>query len=118
SPDPEKIGAGIPSAPAAGHPLGLGSIPPIVLQSTVSNVFPGQVACMTSHPDVLRVLLDKALKTLEASDSGRDIAPLIARAAEVSRELDELTGDQSAETETTSKIDEIRKRREAKKRGA
>lgn len=73
---------------------------------------------MTSHPDVLKVLLDKALKTLESSDSGRDIAPLIARAAEVSRELDELTGDKSAEAETTSKIDEIRKRREAKKRGA
>ena len=73
---------------------------------------------MTSHPDVLRVLLDKALKTLESSDSGRDIAPLIARAAEVSRELDELTGDKSVEAETTSKIDEIRKRREAKKRGA
>ena len=73
---------------------------------------------MTSHPDVLRVLLDKALKTLESSDSGRDIAPLIARAAEVSRELDELTGDKSVEAEATSKIDEIRKRREAKKRGA
>ena len=73
---------------------------------------------MTSHPDVLRILLDKALATLEASDSGRDIAPLIARAAEVSRELDELTGDKTVEAETTSKIDEIRKRREAKKRGA
>ena len=70
------------------------------------------------HKDVLSELLEKTLDTIRATDSGRDIAALVSRAADLSRELDELTGDKTAEVETTSKIDEIRKRREAKKRGA
>ena len=70
------------------------------------------------HKDVLSELLEKTLDTIRATDSGRDIAALVSRAADLSRELDELTGDKTAEAETTSKIDEIRKRREAKKRGA
>lgn len=70
------------------------------------------------HKDVLAELLEKTLDTIRATDSGRDIAALVSRAADLSRELDELTGDKTAEVETTSKIDEIRKRREAKKRGA
>ena len=70
------------------------------------------------HKDVLAELLAKTLDTIRATDSGRDIAALVSRAADLSRELDELTGDKTAEAETTSKIDEIRKRREAKKRGA
>ena len=70
------------------------------------------------HKDVLTELLEKTLDTIRATDSGRDIAALVSRAADLSRELDELTGDKTAEAETTSKIDEIRKRREAKKRGA
>lgn len=71
-----------------------------------------------SHTEVLTELLEKTLETIRGTDSGRDIASLVARAADLSRELDELTGDKTAEAETTSKIDEIRKRREAKKRGA
>ena len=70
------------------------------------------------HKDVLAELLEKTLDTIRATDSGRDIAALVSRAADLSRELDELIGEKSAEAETTSKIDEIRKRREAKKRGA
>ena len=70
------------------------------------------------HKDVLAELLEKTLDTIRATDSGRDIAALVSRAADLSSELDELTGDKTAEVETTSKIDEIRKRREAKKRGA
>ena len=70
------------------------------------------------HKDVLAELLEKTLDAIRATDSGRDIAALVSRAADLSRELDELTGEKTAETETTSKIDEIRKRREAKKRGA
>lgn len=70
------------------------------------------------HKDVLAELLEKTLDTIRATDSGRDIAALVSRAADLSRELDELTGDKTTEAETTSKIDEIRKRREAKKRGA
>ena len=70
------------------------------------------------HKDVLTELLEKTLDTIRATDSGRDIAALVSRAADLSRELDELTGDKTTEAETTSKIDEIRKRREAKKRGA
>ena len=70
------------------------------------------------HKDVLAELLEKTLETIRATDSGRDIAALVSRAADLSRELDELTDDKTAEAETTSKIDEIRKRREAKKRGA
>ena len=73
---------------------------------------------MVAHKDVLAELLEKTLDTIRATDSGRDIAALVSRAADLSRELDELTGDKTAEAETTSKIDEIRKRREAKKRGA
>ena len=73
---------------------------------------------MVVHKDVLAELLEKTLDTIRATDSGRDIAALVSRAADLSRELDELTGDKTAEVETTSKIDEIRKRREAKKRGA
>lgn len=71
-----------------------------------------------SHKVVLEGLLKKTLETLKATDSGRDVAALVARAADLSRELDELTGVKASEDETTSKIDEIRKRREAKKRGA
>jgi hypothetical protein len=71
-----------------------------------------------SHENVLRELLEKTLETIRATDSGRDIAALVSRAADLSRELDDLTGESKAEAETTSKIDEIRKRREAKKRGA
>ena len=71
-----------------------------------------------SHKVVLEGLLKKTLETLKATDSGRDVAALVARAADLSRELDELTGVEASEDETTSKIDEIRKRREAKKRGA
>ena len=73
---------------------------------------------MVVHKDVLAELLEKTLDTIRATDSGRDIAALVSRAADLSRELDELTGEKNAEAETTSKIDEIRKRREAKKRGA
>lgn len=71
-----------------------------------------------THEAVLTELLEKTLDTIRATDSGRDIASLVARAADLSRELDELTGAKTAAAETTSKIDEIRKRREAKKRGA
>lgn len=71
-----------------------------------------------SHKVVLEGLLKKTLETLKATDSGRDVAALVARAADLSRELDELTGVKASEDEATSKIDEIRKRREAKKRGA
>lgn len=71
-----------------------------------------------SHENVLRELLEKTLETIRATDSGRDIAALVSRAADLSRELDDLTGESKTEAETTSKIDEIRKRREAKKRGA
>lgn len=71
-----------------------------------------------THEAVLTELLEKTLETIRGTDSGRDIASLVSRAADLSRELDELTGASTIEAETTSKIDEIRKRREAKKRGA
>lgn len=71
-----------------------------------------------SHEAVLTELLEKTLETIRATDSGRDVASLVARAADLSRELDALADEAGVETATASKIDEIRKRREAKKRGA
>lgn len=71
-----------------------------------------------SHEAVLTELLEKTLETIRATDSGRDVASLVARAADLSRELDALSDEAGVEAATASKIDEIRKRREAKKRGA
>lgn len=71
-----------------------------------------------THEAVLTELLEKTLETIRATDSGRDVAALVARAADLSRELDALSDEAGVEAATASKIDEIRKRREAKKRGA
>lgn len=71
-----------------------------------------------THEAVLTELLEKTLETIRATDSGRDVASLVARAADLSRELDALSNEAGVEAATASKIDEIRKRREAKKRGA
>lgn len=73
---------------------------------------------MNPHEKVLADLLDKILVTLGRSDSGRDVASLALRAADVSRELDELRGGSKSSDAVATRLDEIANLRNKKTRGA
>lgn len=73
---------------------------------------------MNPHEKVLADLLDKILVTLDRSDSGRDVASLALRAADVSRELDELRGGPKSSDAVATRLDEIADLRNKKTRGA
>lgn len=73
---------------------------------------------MNPHEKVLADLLDKVLVTLSRSDSGRDVASLALRAADISRELDEVRGGSAASDSVAARIDEISQLRSEKSRGA
>lgn len=73
---------------------------------------------MNPHEKVLADLLDKILVTLDRSDSGRDVASLALRAADVSRELDELRGGSKSSDAVATRLDEIADLRNKKTRGA
>lgn len=73
---------------------------------------------MNPHEKVLADLLDKILVTLDRSDSGRDVASLALRAADVSRELDELRGGSKSSDAVATRLDEIANLRNKKTRGA
>ena len=73
---------------------------------------------MNPHEKVLEDLLDKVLVTLSRSDSGRDVASLVLRAADISRELDELRGGSAVTDDVSNRLDEIEQMRKRKTRGA
>lgn len=73
---------------------------------------------MNPHEKVLEDLLDKVLVTLSRSDSGRDVASLALRAADISRELDELRGGSVASDDVAARLDEIERMRRKKTKGA
>lgn len=73
---------------------------------------------MNPHEKVLEDLLDKVLVTLSRSDSGRDVASLALRAADISRELDEIRGGSLNADAVASRLDEIAEKRAKKTRGA
>lgn len=73
---------------------------------------------MNPHEKVLADLLDKILVTLSRCDSGRDVASLALRAADVSRELDELRGGSKVTNTVTARLDEIEQMRSKKSKGA
>lgn len=73
---------------------------------------------MSPHEKVLDDLLDKVLVTLSRSDSGRDVASLALRAADISRELDEIRGGSKSTDAVSARLDEIGQLRSKKSRGA
>lgn len=73
---------------------------------------------MNSHEKVLDDLLDKILVTLSRTESGRDVASLALRAADISRELDEIRGGSNVTNAVTERLDEIEQMRKKKSRGA
>lgn len=73
---------------------------------------------MSPHEKVLDDLLDKILVTLSRTDSGRDVASLALRAADISRELDEIRGGSKVTNNVTARLDEIEQMRKKKTRGA
>lgn len=73
---------------------------------------------MSPHEKVLDDLLDKVLVTLSRSDSGRDVAALVLRAADISRELDEIRGGSKTTDTVTARLDEIEQMRKKKSKGA
>lgn len=78
----------------------------------------GKGVLVNPHEKVLADLLDKILVTLDRSDSGRDVASLALRAADVSRELDELRGGSKSSDAVATRLDEIANLRNKKTRGA
>ena len=73
---------------------------------------------MNPHEKVLDDLLDKILVTLSRTDSGRDVASLALRAADISRELDEIRGGSKVMNNVTARLDEIEQMRKKKTKGA
>lgn len=73
---------------------------------------------MNPHEKVLDDLLDKILVTLSRTDSGRDVASLALRAADISRELDELRGGTKSTDSVSARLDEIAQLRSKKSKGA
>ena len=73
---------------------------------------------MSPHEKVLDDLLDKVLVTLSRSDSGRDVASLALRAADISRELDEIRGGSKSTDSVAARRDEIAQLRSKKSKGA
>jgi len=73
---------------------------------------------MNPHEKVLDDLLDKILVTLSRTDSGRDVASLALRAADISRELDEIRGGSKVTNNVTARLDEIEQMRKKKTKGA
>ena len=73
---------------------------------------------MNPHEKVLEDLLDKVLVTLSRSDSGRDVASLALRAADISRELDEIRGGSKSTDSVAARLDEIAQLRSKKSKGA
>ena len=73
---------------------------------------------MNPHEKVLDDLLDKILVTLSRTDSGRDVASLALRAADISRELDEIRGGSKVTNNVTARLDEIEQLRKRKTKGA
>lgn len=73
---------------------------------------------MSPHEKVLDDLLDKILVTLSRTDSGRDVASLALRAADISRELDEIRGGSKVTNNVTARLDEIEQMRKKKTKGA
>lgn len=73
---------------------------------------------MNPHEKALDDLLDKILVTLSRTDSGRDVASLALRAADISRELDEIRGGSKVTNNVTARLDEIEQMRKKKTKGA
>lgn len=72
----------------------------------------------TPHLEHLDWLLDKTITTLSQTDNAVAIAALVKRAADVSREIDELRGNDVAAASVQSKMDEVRARREKRNKSA
>lgn len=72
----------------------------------------------TPHLEHLDWLLDKTITTLSQTDNAVAIAALVKRAADVSREIDELRGNEVAGASVQSKMDEVRARREKRNKSA
>lgn len=72
----------------------------------------------TPHLEHLDWLLDKTITTLSQTDNAVAIAALVKRAADVSREIDELRGNGVAAASVQSKMDEVRARREKRNKSA
>lgn len=73
---------------------------------------------MNPHEAILDELLQKVMVTLSRSDSGRDVAALVIRAADLSRELDEIRGGSKNTDAVSARLDEIGQLRSKKTKGA
>ncbi|MDN6411926.1 MAG: hypothetical protein L0K07_11220 [Yaniella sp.] len=73
---------------------------------------------MNPHEAILDELLQKVMVTLSRSDSGRDVAALVIRAADLSRELDEIRGGSKSTDAVSARLDEIGQLRSKKTKGA
>lgn len=70
------------------------------------------------HVEQLEWLLDKTITTLSQTDNGVAVAALVKRAADISREIEELSGAGKKTVAAQSKIDEISARRKRRENSA
>lgn len=70
------------------------------------------------HVEQLEWLLDKTITTLSQTDNGVAVAALVKRAADISREIEELSGATTKTVAAQSKMDEVRARREKRNKSA
>lgn len=72
----------------------------------------------SAHVEQLEWLLDKTITTLSQTDNGVAVAALVKRAADISREIEELAGSTKSTSAAQSKMDEVKARREKRQNTA
>lgn len=78
----------------------------------------GSKSTESPHVEQLEWLLDKTVTTLSQTDNGVAVAALVKRAADLSREIEELAGATKSTNAAQSKMDEVKARREKRQKPA